>query len=427
MDILQQEQDQTPQPAEQVVVEPPSSAKPSDYQNINNVTSPTNPFFYHRSSKLKDILIGVLFLAIVIVLIISGANYISKNNHVNNQRAPSATPTPNPLSGWKTYVDSQTGISFKYPPDFYLVAPTTSGGVIYLSNSKDTFDTFTSKKPLQKNQLLISVTSLIETYNGMQELADKIAGGTTNVSYSTAEINGVKSAKLTNNNVESYGIPINEGFTQISAQPADSDMINTFEQVVKTFTVSAQISQNAAISTAGWKKYTMPHEKLSFIYPPDWNVVAGPAYGSQTCERPNYNCKTITQDSVTVSGPNGFVFTIQQGNATLDKPYVIGQQCPNPSDTCTHYFTEPAEINGKTLFLVITGYKSQGSEQMELGLSPVADCILNCRDGLGQAKYQEGPLQVFAEYPGDYSFTSQEFINDINVRKAEEIMKSLSY
>jgi hypothetical protein len=156
------------------------------------------------------------------------------------QKTTIQTPTHVSTAGWKTFTDKFVGFGFaiKYPSDYYQANSGGTGAVTYIADSANTVNnTYFAGKTLQNNQLLITIVSVVEAYPNMQKLANRIAGGTQqDVPFSIVNIAGQQAVKVIYNNVESYGIiPNSKNLTWISAQPATSIQIQTFETMMSSF------------------------------------------------------------------------------------------------------------------------------------------------------------------------------------------------
>ena len=177
--------------------------------------------------------------------------------------------------------------------------------------------------------------------------------------------------------------------------------------------------------TASWKTATLLREQLSFKYPSNWQIAVNNSTKGQCGGQ---NCSDQNIDSVTLTAPSGLQLGIGTDASATNVMRLQGQGCPSPLDTCTKYSSEPISAAGKSLFLVTTGYKNQGFESIELGLSPVSNCILYCRTGIGKVKnIDAGTIQVYASHPGKYDITASKFSTDTDVKYAKQIIGTLHY
>jgi outer membrane murein-binding lipoprotein Lpp len=72
-------------------------------------------------------------------------------------------------------------------------------------------------------------------------------------------------------------------------------------QACKTTSASSKATASSTTTSpyAGWKTYTLPVEKLSFMYPSDWTV--------------SNDAPTSTQDATTLTSSDGFSLSIEDG------------------------------------------------------------------------------------------------------------------
>lgn len=174
-----------------------------------------------------------------------------------------------------------------------------------------------------------------------------------------------------------------------------------------------------------WKSYKLEREGLSFRYPATWSLEDN----SQTaweCKPNAQNCPDKSIDIVNLSSTTGLQMGILTGSDFT--PRVKSEGCPAAMDACNQYEQESITVAGKQLYMVITGYKQQGvSENFTLGLTDIDDCVLSCREGLGQAKNLTGKIQVFATYPDRNTPTYESFKADKSVQEAKLVIQSLTY
>jgi hypothetical protein len=209
----------------------------------------------------------ILLITILLIIVGSGTYLLgTKQNKLiaqDQQKAitptivqTSPTPTLNPTANWKTYTSNylSNNFSIKYPANFYL--DITGKATNYIGDSKSSVETYLSNGSLRNTQVVISILSLSEDFgNNLQALADRVGGdrkdnngnSIENLPFQSVTIDGVKSIKVNKINAVSYAIPTSIGFIWISAGPADSTQIQTFEVMMTTFKL---INQNQAVGVS---------------------------------------------------------------------------------------------------------------------------------------------------------------------------------
>ncbi len=136
-------------------------------------------------------------------------------------------------SSWKTYTGNH--FTIEYPTNFSLTI--TGKGADYLS-SNASMEQFFKFDTLRNDQIVVTLLGgLLEKYDEskFQALANRLAGGTQqNVPYAVVTVDGIKAVKITYQNTEHYGIPTKDGLVWISAKPANSSFVPTFETMIAT-------------------------------------------------------------------------------------------------------------------------------------------------------------------------------------------------
>ncbi len=145
---------------------------------------------------------------------------------------------------------------------------------------------------------------------------------------------------------------------------------------VVTITKSTQAKPTNTATTinpyAGWKTYTLPVEKLSFMYPSDWTLSSNPP--------------SSTQDDALLTSSDGFSIDITdgQGNGGDPTPEV-------PASSAI-----PVKYIGKSDYLVLTygiGSRGQGSSD---GLINGAILQTSTDEGAGQDGGYSYPTDKYA-------------------------------
>lgn len=97
----------------------------NNHPEASTIPPITQPIQAPPSSKPKWILILIPFLFILLISL-GGIYYLSKNKEPQKATplTQTATSTPNPTVGWKTYINKDYGFSFKYPSKFTITETT---------------------------------------------------------------------------------------------------------------------------------------------------------------------------------------------------------------------------------------------------------------------------------------------------------------
>jgi hypothetical protein len=193
---------------------------------------------------------------------------------------PSSTPTTwrptNPYKGWKTL--DHGDYTLKYPPSYYN--PTSTDPVLFIADTKTTYDSWMHTDSAGNNRLLIQLISLnldrrLDPYKDPSPLAtveqalqreinravgisyyvsgstnvpwENANGGTydgrkvfcPNVSYQNVMLGTTNAAKIISDNMIYYFILIpndDSYYVRIILQPASSTLIEVADQILSSFT-----------------------------------------------------------------------------------------------------------------------------------------------------------------------------------------------
>jgi hypothetical protein len=238
------------------VLQQPVNSQPIAQKEFRNESSDSNPF-----KKVLLIVLGFIVLLGVAggsyylgmkqrssAIVVSNRKMISTSPTLATTNTPTNNPTPtsSPSANWQTYTSPSHTFSIKYPSIFYL--DSTGRGADYIFNDKSTMNIYFSNfkgTPLTTNQLAITLLSTVENFNGnLQGLANRVSGGSqTNVPYTQVTLAGMTGIKTiyhntVNDDVEEYAFSTTKGMIWLSAEPANSQFISQFEQMMQTLQIS---------------------------------------------------------------------------------------------------------------------------------------------------------------------------------------------
>jgi len=231
----------------------------------------------------------IIWIAVILVLIIGGflGYYFTRKPNVvfcwpdcpgmtdKDREAIKQSALDAQTVNWKTYTNTEYGYTIKYPPNFNLNSPYLGDITIRNNNQSITEGTDTS---LGVEDIKISVnvyTNLLEKETleswvnriGLSDkkniLVDGVKAIRGRMIYTGKEESGYY-IKGESSGSDVRFIHNNKGY-QVSYDPYNSKLANTFDQILSTFKFIASTNQ-----TANWKTYTDPTVHKSFKYPSDW-------------------------------------------------------------------------------------------------------------------------------------------------------------